>query len=167
MYKSCNVYCRCNGPRYLLNLKYWEPAHDSSKGGQHGPIAKMGPCCPPWSQMGLYSPPWRAIWPHFGSMGPCSPPGGLYGPKPPAIGKKEGGKHFLTPRRVIWPQTSRTRKEGGGGGVPNEGLLDLMSVDLVFSGLRADISGKIDLSRVDLDFFEVILDLFRQTGLWT
>ena len=37
-----------------------------------------------------------------------------------------------------------------GGGVSNEGLLDLMSVDLVFSGLRA---GKIDLSRVDLDFF--------------
>ena len=45
-----------------------------------------------------------------------------------------------------------------GGGVSNEGLLDLMSVDLVFSGLRA---GKIDLSRVDLDFFCWIC---RQTG---
>ena len=53
--------------------------------------------------MGLYSPPWRAIWPHFGSMGPYSPPGGLYGPKPPALGKKEGGKHFLTPGRATWP----------------------------------------------------------------
>ena len=99
----------------------------SSKGGQRGPIAKMGPRCPPWSQNGAILPSMEGYMAPFWLNGAISPS-----------------------RRAIWPQTSRTRKEGGGesnfglregsmapfcwrgGGVPNEGLLDLMSVDLVF-----------------------------------
>ena len=67
---------------------------------------------------------------------------------------RRGGKQ-------IWPQGGQTSPilAEGGGGVSNEGLLDLMSVDLVFSGLRADISGKIDLSCVDLVFSGLRADL--------
>ena len=61
------------------------------------------------------------------------------------VGRRGGGKSKFGLREgKLAPFWRR------GGGVSNEGLLDLMSVDLVFSGLRA---GKIDLSRVDLDFF--------------
>ena len=62
------------------------------------------------------------------------------------VGRRGGSKFGLREGKLapFWRR---------GGGVSNEGLLDLMSVDLVFSGLRADISGKIDLSCVDLDFF--------------
>ena len=62
------------------------------------------------------------------------------------VGRRGGSKFGLREGKLapFWRR---------GGGVSNEGLLDLMSVDLVFSGLRADISGKIDLSCVDLVFF--------------
>ena len=62
------------------------------------------------------------------------------------VGRRGGSKFGLREGKLapFWRR---------GGGVSNEGLLDLMSVDLVFSGFRADISGKIDLSCVDLDFF--------------
>ena len=75
------------------------------------------------------------------------------------VGRRGGSKFGLREGKLapFWRR--------GGGGVSNEGLLDLMSVDLVFSGLRADISGKIDLSCVDLVFFG-LLDL-QANRLWT
>ena len=98
---------------------------------------------------------------------------------PPALGKKEGGKQFWSPEGqsgtllTIFVSKWRTLSQipawskEGGEGVPNERLLDLMSVDLVFFWIESRYFRQNRLVRVDLDFFAVILDLFRQTGLWT
>ena len=110
----------------------------------------MGPGSPPWRQNGASLPSLE------GKLAPCSRT------------RKEGGGGSTFGLREGKPAPFWRR----GGGVSNEGLLDLMSVDLVFSGLRADISGKIDLSRVDLDFFAgfvgkqaVNLDFFKRQFL--
>ena len=95
----------------------------SSKGGQTGTLAESVPVCPPWpknvpdcppegqtgtisSQIALLGranwdgrprlPFWRAIW-----------------GRPPALGKKEGGKQIWSPEGQSGT-ASRTRKEGGG-----------------------------------------------------
>ena len=65
--------------------------------------------------------------------------------RPSRTRKEGGGEANFVSGRAVWPHFG-----GGGEVVLDDSLLDLMSVDLVFSGLRA---GKIDLSRVDLDFF--------------
>ena len=79
--------------------------------------------------------------------------------RPSRTRKEGGGKQFWSPEGqygtllTIFVSKWRTLSQipawskEGGEGVSNEGLLDL--------------------SRVDLVFFAVILDLFRQMGLWT
>ena len=112
--------------------------------------------------------------------------------RPPALGKKEGGKQFWSPEGQYgtllpifvskWRTLSQIpawSKEGGEG-VPNEGLLDLMSVDLVFfwiesrhfrqnrlvlCGLRFFLLDLQANGVVDLDFFCSDFRLVQANGV--
>ena len=94
-------------------------------------------------------------------------PGGQYGTAS-RTRKEGGGEANLVSGRAIWDALPHGVKKGGEG-VPNECLLDLMSVDLVFFTVILDLP-RVDLDFfaglqvngvVDLDFFTVILDLPR------
>ena len=100
----------------------------SSKGGHHG-TAPNRPIMPSSGQIRPILPFWKGNMGRFWWRG-----GSNFGLQKGNMGRN---RPILPSRRAIWDAFG-----GGGEVVLDEGLLDLMSVDLVFSGLRADISGK-------------------------
>ena len=105
----------------------------------------MGPESPPWSQNGASLPSVE------GKLAPSS-----------RTRKEGGGEAILASRRPVWPHFKEE-----GEGVLDEGILDLMYVDLDFFAVSLSVRLVQANGVVDLVFFAVILDLFRQTGLWT
>ena len=87
----------------------------SSKGGQTGTLAESVPVCPPWpknvpdcppgGQTGTISSQIALLGGQTGTTVPDCPPWRAIWGRPPALGKKEGGKQ-------IWSQ-------GGQSGTPS------------------------------------------------
>ena len=117
----------------------------SSKGGHHG-TAPNCPILPSSGQIRPILPFWRAIWDDFV---PYRPSGRSIWDGRPILpfwkgnmgrNRRRGGKHFWSPEGLYGTKSSHIALQKGNMGrfrrrgevVSNEGLLDLMTVDLVF-----------------------------------
>ena len=131
------------------------------------PRPKWGHIALPGGQYGTFCPILPSLEVNMGRPSHITLPGGQYGTAS-RTRKEGGGEANLVSGRAIWDALPHGVKKGGEG-VPNECLLDLMSVDLVFFTVILDLP-RVDLDFfaglqvngvVDLDFFTVILDLPR------
>ena len=131
----------------------------SSRGGHPGAVVENRPRMP---SSGQNRPRLPSLEGNLGRFAPvCPSEEGNLG-QPPALGKKEGGNAPVCPPRIC--RHFRLVSCGLRLFCRISGKLDLSRVDLVF------FAGILDLSRVDLDFFldlyQIVVLIMRLTNLY-